>query len=729
MIARHWNHGWIRFGIAAVALSAIGWSVASAAPLDKLDTSLKLIPEDAAFYSSMMRNREQFDILRHSKAWAKLEAMPIVQMGISMYQMQLGVPSSGPAKLQLALQNPEVRKVIDMAADVVSDEIFIYGDESCVDFVQLVQNVMNDMRYGPMVMQATGQAVGPDVQGKVMVSSLAENVDLIGVPNFVIGFKVKNIDLAKEELIKLEMFGNLLETNEKTKGHFKKTKVGDHDFLVLDLDGEMVPWDELPMEKLRSMETEEGDVEKIIDKLKESKLVLAIGLHGNYLLCSVGSSLDCVEKLGQGDRLIDRDEFKPLEKFTERRLTGIGYASEDMNRQINNQAKNIDELLKLADKLLPAAKLSETQNKKVRADLEGIAKDVKKLIPEAGAVMGLQFLSDLGIEQFHYSWGGLGQLDGSKPLGLLQHVGGNPVFGVVVRKKVRIEDYDTAVRWAKTLYGYFEEFGLPNIPEPDRSKKVEPFIKAAMPLVARLDKANREMLIPALADGQSALVVDAKLQSKHFVESLPATEKPMPMVEPALVLSVSNAKLLKQGLGEYREAINGLIGAVRQIEGSNVPPGIEIPEPQKSEGPLGTSYVFTLPAEWGVDKQVAPNIGISDQVAVFSVSPAQTERLLKATPPTVGGVLSKSDNDRSLAVAGWFDWAALVDVATPWVDFAIERAASEKGLDANQQKVIADQVHTGLQVFKTLRGVTGEYYLENDVMVMHSLLEIRDVEK
>jgi hypothetical protein len=160
-----------------------------------------------------------------------------------------------------------------------------------------------------------------------------------------------------------------------------------------------------------------------------------------------------------------------------------------------------------------------------------------------------------------------------------------------------------------------------------------------------------------------------------------------------------------------------------------VPPGIEIPEPQKSDGPLGTSYVFTLPAQWGVDKQVAPNIGSSDHVAVFSMSPAQTERLLKATPPTVGGVLSKSDNDRSLAVAGWFDWAALVDVATPWVDFAIERAASEKGLDANQQKVIADQVHTGLQVFKTLRGVTGEYYLENDVMVMHSLLEIRDVEK
>ena len=48
-----------------------------------------------------------------------------------------------------------------------------------------------------------------------------------------------------------------------------------------------------------------------------------------------------------------------------------------------------------------------------------------------------------------------------------------------------------------------------------------------------MDKANRGMLLPALADGQSALVIDRKLASKHFVESLPATEKPMPMVEPA----------------------------------------------------------------------------------------------------------------------------------------------------------------------------------------------------
>ena len=59
-----------------------------AGELDKLDTSLKLIPADAAFYSSMLRNREQIDAFLHSNAWEKLKSMPSVQMGLAMFNAQ-----------------------------------------------------------------------------------------------------------------------------------------------------------------------------------------------------------------------------------------------------------------------------------------------------------------------------------------------------------------------------------------------------------------------------------------------------------------------------------------------------------------------------------------------------------------------------------------------------------------------------------------------------------------
>jgi hypothetical protein len=731
MIARLWKNRFVRFSIFVVltALAAAAARPAAAADLDKLDTSLKLIPADAAFYSSMLRNREQIEAIKNSKAWAKIMEMPVVQFGLLMYNAQAQSPGSGPAQLQAVLENPEMRKVIDLLAEMASDEIFVYGDKSFADFLQLVQDVSSATRFGPVVLQITGQAGGRshELQGTAAISALAADVKLISVPNLVAGFKLKNTDLAREQLIKLEAIANVIfESNERTKGHFKKTKVGDHEYLVMELDGSMVPWDNLPLDRFKEMEAKEGDAQKVIDRLKESKLVIALGVRENYLLASIGSSLEAVEKLGKGDRLIDRAEFKPLAKFADKRLVSIGYLSETMAQQANGQQQNIAGLLEVADKALPQAPLSDEQKERIRKDVHSLADDLKTLMPKPGATMALSFLVDQGVEGYQYSWGSHGDLDDSQPLGLLQHVGGNPLLGAVARTKANIKDYDLLAKWAKVGYGYFKEFGLPAIPENDR-KKAEKFLESALPLVERMDKANREMLFPALADGQLAFVLDDKLTSSQFIKALPATEKPMPMIEPALVLGVSNAELLKKAMGEYREVINGLIDAVRHVEGAEVPAWIAIPEPKMTESSFGKIYSFELPAEWGVEKNIVPNFGLSDKVAVASVSHNHTERLLKPTPPTIGGLLDKAD--RKLAAAVWFQWAGLLEGAGPWIDFAVDQIMAERGSDADAKKPVVDQVHTVVDVLKTLRSVTDESYLEDGALVNHTLVEIRDLGK
>ena len=43
-------------------------------------------------------------------------------------------------------------------------------------------------------------------------------------------------------------------------------------------------------------------------------------------------------------------------------------------------------------------------------------------------------------------------LDGSKPLSLLQHVGGNPAIAAVNRGKVSVADYDRFVKWVGVGY-------------------------------------------------------------------------------------------------------------------------------------------------------------------------------------------------------------------------------------------------------------------------------------
>ena len=116
---------------------------------------------------------------------------------------------------------------------------------------------------------------------------------------------MKNVKLAEEQLAKFgEIAMRQLDANEKTKGRLKKTKVGDHQCLVLTLDGAMVDWEVLA-DKLKEMETEEGDAQKIVDRLKESKLVIALGVRDNYLLALHRFVVGGSGKAGQG-RTADR---------------------------------------------------------------------------------------------------------------------------------------------------------------------------------------------------------------------------------------------------------------------------------------------------------------------------------------------------------------------------------------------------------------------------------------
>jgi hypothetical protein len=284
------------------------------------------------------------------------------------------------------------------------------------------------------------------------------------------------------------------------------------------------------------------------------------------------------------------------------------------------------------------------------------------------------------------------------------------------------------VKWLRVGYGYFEEFAVPQMTADER-EKFKKFTAEMHPLLERLNKANRTMLLPALADGQMALVLDAKLQSKHFVKSWPATAKPMPMVEPALVFGVSDAPLLRKACQEYWAVIGGTIRVLRKVDPNSIPE-FDLPQPVISKTAAGEIAGFAPPAHCGVDPAIFFNGGLSEHLAVLSVSRRHTERLLATTPLKAGGLLTEPN--RPLALAGFVNWQALVDAITPWVELATKEALAENsGADAQAVKAqvgpIDTQVHTVLELLKVVRGVTFESYFEQNAFVTHSLVEIRDV--
>jgi hypothetical protein len=688
------------------------------------------VPESAAFYHATLRLGEQWNAVANSRAWAKLKEMPLVKMAQGMYALQKLSSDSVPAKIDAALNEPETRKLIDLGIEMISQEMFLYGGSSFIDLLELMQELGGSTRFGPALAKLTEEGKGQDpnkLRVQAAIASLAENPARIKVPEIVLGFKIKNVKLAQEQLDRLHnLVAQALDEQPQIKVRWQKATVAGNQCLTLTLEGKMLPWDEVPLDKMKEMEAEKGDIDKIVARLKELKLVLALGLRGDFLLASIGPSTEVLARLGQGKPLSSRPELAPLAKFAGKRLTHVSYDSKALNAGLGTSKKDIDSLREMIEGLLPALDVPKEMQEELRKDAAALAADLKPHVPDPGATMSVGFLTAEGSESYSFDWGEHPEVDGSKPLGLLEHVGGNPILALVDRSKVSVEDYNLVSKWVATAYRYVEKYAIPKMKEDERAK-FQKFMTDAIPLAKRLDNANRTMLLPALADGQTGLVIDAKLTSKQFVKTLPATQKPLPMIEPALIFGVSDAALVRKAFAEYRAIADGLLAAVRKIEGNPVPPDLKIPDAQVSEVPGGSVYSYPLRAAWGVDPKVAPNGGLSEHVGVLSVSRPQTERLLKAAPPTVGG--RSVPKDRELAGLSMFDFAGLIDALTPWVDMGFDQVLEQKALSGLpiDLEAVRDQAHTVLDVLKCFRNCTTETYLEGKVLVKHTRTEVRDL--
>jgi hypothetical protein len=257
----------------------------------------------------------------------------------------------------------------------------------------------------------------------------------------------------------------------------------------------------------------------------------------------------------------------------------------------------------------------------------------------------------------------------------------------------------------------------------------------AVPQLKRLDNATRTMLIPALADGQTGLVLDADITSKRWHKDMPPVAESLPMLETALVFGVSDAELLKKGMNEYLAVAQAVADKLKEVNPSSLPPNYRVPDPATRETSGGTVYSYELPADAGLDPQIQPAAGLSKTVAVLSLSPKQVERILQQA--TLNGDLIASR--KNLGSATVFDFAGLVDAVRPWVEYGVKYYAvgvspgedvSEKlrSLENEpQMKFVLGDIRTGAEILKCFRGSTSITYLEEGATVTKSETRIEDL--
>jgi hypothetical protein len=226
MIRHLRSRAWAAAFIVALAFVAPVRADSAAGP----DTATRLLPADTAFYWSMLRNREQLEIITKSKAWAKLVNLPAAKVALQMLDAQLANPDPQTKQVLELLKQSENKELIELLGDAVSDEIFIYGGSSWVDFMRLVSSVSNSIQYGPLLAQIKAENRGKDpgeLQARLALHALARDLKLIRIPDLVIGFKTRDVKKAEAQLKRLEVIVNraIAELPPPIRDGFKRIKV------------------------------------------------------------------------------------------------------------------------------------------------------------------------------------------------------------------------------------------------------------------------------------------------------------------------------------------------------------------------------------------------------------------------------------------------------------------------------------------------------------------------
>lgn len=518
------------------------------------------------------------------------------------------------------------------------------------------------------------------------------------------------------------------EQKAELKGRVGRAKAGGGDFVTLTLDEKLIPWDQIPVQ---DFEEKPGDMAPVMNKLKSLKVTISVGVRDGYLLLGIGESTAPVAKLGgPGQHLTDLPEFAPLAKQADRRLTSVAYSSKAIRTRLEATGKDIEDMLELLRTSVPPDALTPAQRRRMEKDFKELAGDLKKAIPERGAALSFTFLTPTGQEGYAYDWSKHPQVDGSKPLTLLNHVGGSPILAAAGRSKQQSEGYATLAKWVKAGWIYVEEL-VPARLGDDEKKEFAAWTKALKPLARRLDEVTGTMLVPSLADGQAALVLDAKWTAKAWFPGQPPAARPLPMLEFAGLLGVSDAALFEKAMVEYRKVASDFVAKLRELKPGEVPE-FQIPKPRVKTTEAGKLYTWPLPAEWGIDTRIAPTAGLTPKVGAFALSEGHVERLLKATPLKAESKILTASAGRPLAGAVVFDWPGFVDAISPWVEYGVTEAMKNQagGDEAEGAKAAAPvlaQARTVMNVLKACRGFASVSYFEEGALVTHFETIYRDL--
>jgi hypothetical protein len=636
-------------------------AVAEAETLEK--TALAFAPQDVSFFATNLNLGKAWEGFLGGNFVTRLRDLPYVQRFEGEVLAQWENPEGQMETLKGNLKNPNVKNLLDLIVDMDSQEIFYYGASDWNDAIGGIMGLYEDIN---------ARSDDPIAMQEFLAELDDEYLDGVKIPTTVIGFRLKNEEIARTLLDALQgaMQLGLRQVPELAPlaKQIAREDLKDGQALSITLTTALIPMDNLDP-NVKEM------LGGLIEGLEGRKLVLSFGIRAKMLLMSISEDVSPLLTFGTGESLVNHKRLKVLVDNMPRDLRSISYSSKAW-RESQWDATYGSYFQNLADQFAAAVSSEESDAVDVEKWQQEIIDDAAELDARIGdlevefdAAVSWSFASEVGLEGMTYDWSENVLLANAKPMSILKHAGTKPLLMVAVKEQPQpligelltelIERAPEHIRRFITLAETDEE-------ELEQALKV---LEGAWPLVEESFSIAMRDILPALDEHEGLFTFSAQWTTQELSVDLPPPNKPLPLPEFAAAIKLRNRDQFLSGCRDLYGVFDKVIELVREFQPDSLPEGYNVPRPQQEELAGSTRFFYPEFSQWAFEG-FEPQVIVSNDTVVVGYSARQALDLIQEKPlATRPAWLSP---EMPVAGVSLVDMAGMVNAVSPWLEYGFQ---------------------------------------------------------
>ncbi len=315
-----------------------------------------------------------------------------------------------------------------------------------------------------------------------LIEFATDTIKSLDCPTIIMGSRLENpqgfrgmLELARSAAE--QGMRNLPAELEMVREFWKVVEEEDNFLLTVDVDMSKLPWHKL----LEEVDPDEMQMALAIrDAVSEKRATVAMGIVDNLLILGIARDRDRLTGFGNGAKLIDLDDLRPLRKAIDQneKLVSVFYMSQQYAQASYSLENFYDQIKPMIRPILNEIDEIPSDEKeplatRIESEAREFLTDIEQFMPPRAMTLGFASLHDDGLHGYSRAALKHPMLDGSKPLNLAKHAGPDTIAFFNQRLHRLTDQYDLASKWASRLYGYARDFGMDQLEEELGRSKAE----------------------------------------------------------------------------------------------------------------------------------------------------------------------------------------------------------------------------------------------------------------